>query len=54
LPMIFSFVLLMEPVISCIFLSLVLSCLTNNSSVFPLIPFYLQVLKFCLLLVLVC
>jgi hypothetical protein len=37
MPMILRFGLLMESVSSCIFLSQVLSCLTNSSSVFPLI-----------------
>jgi hypothetical protein len=38
---------------SCLFLSQVFSCLTSNSSVFPL-PFHLCVQRFCLLLVLIC
>jgi hypothetical protein len=37
MPMILRFGLLMESVSSCIFLLKVLSCLTNSSSVFPLI-----------------
>jgi hypothetical protein len=37
MPMILRFGFLMELVSSCIFLSQVLSCLTNSSSTFPLI-----------------
>jgi hypothetical protein len=37
MPMILRFGLLMESVSSCIFLFQVLSCLTNSSSLFPLI-----------------
>jgi hypothetical protein len=45
---------LMELVSSCIFLSRVLSCLTNSSSVFPLISISSSSSKILCLLVLVC
>jgi hypothetical protein len=51
--MILRFGLLIESLSSCIFLSQILSCLTNISSVFSLISILSQALRFCLPLVLV-
>jgi hypothetical protein len=41
MPMVLRFGLLMESVSSCMFLSKVFSCLTNSSSVFPLILIFI-------------
>jgi hypothetical protein len=52
--MILSFGLFMDSVSSCIFFSQVLSCLTNSSSVFPLITFSSSSSEILFLLILVC
>jgi hypothetical protein len=54
MPMILRFCLLMELVSSCIFLSQVLSYLTNSFSYFPLISILPPSSEICLLFVLVC
>jgi hypothetical protein len=54
MPIILRFGPLMDSLSSCIFLSQILSCVTNSSLVFTLISLSLQVLRFCLLIVLVC